>query len=188
MSAEFSAKLSALRKEKEISQRKAAEDLQISQALLSHYEKGIRECNLDFVKRAAVYYDVSADYLLGLSDIKKTRPDFYTGRSPDEDGLTAGAVTNAISFAAHCAAAAGTEAEAFFCGYFCLALKKYAINGTGKNKKEGLLTDLALCRILSDMGTDKRKAPDLSDPPPAYSFALENADRKIAETVSYLTE
>lgn len=39
----------------------------ISQALLSHYEKGIRECGLEFLVRAADYYNVSCDYLLGRS-------------------------------------------------------------------------------------------------------------------------
>ena len=29
--------------------KKAAEELQVSQALLSHYEKGIRKCGLEFV-------------------------------------------------------------------------------------------------------------------------------------------
>ncbi|MDD6174709.1 MAG: helix-turn-helix transcriptional regulator [Firmicutes bacterium] len=57
--------LTLLRKEKGISQKKAAEDLGISQALLSHYEKGIRECGLDFLVRSADYYQVSCDYLLG---------------------------------------------------------------------------------------------------------------------------
>ena len=57
--------LTLLRKEKGISQKKAAEDLNISQALLSHYEKGIRECGLDFLVRSAEYYQVSCDYLLG---------------------------------------------------------------------------------------------------------------------------
>ena len=37
----------------------------ISQALLSHYEKGIRECGLDFLVKTAEYYGVSTDYLLG---------------------------------------------------------------------------------------------------------------------------
>ena len=50
-----------LRKEKGVTQRKAAEDLGVSQALLSHYEKGIRECGLDFVVRSADYYHVSCD-------------------------------------------------------------------------------------------------------------------------------
>ncbi len=57
--------LTLLRKEKGISQKKVAEDLNISQALLSHYEKGIRECGLDFLVRSADYYQVSCDYLLG---------------------------------------------------------------------------------------------------------------------------
>ena len=39
--------------------------MEISQALLSHYEKGIRECGLDFIVRTADYYGVSCDYLLG---------------------------------------------------------------------------------------------------------------------------
>lgn len=57
--------LTLLRKERGFSQKKAAADLGISQALLSHYEKGIRECGLDFLVRAANYYQVSCDYLLG---------------------------------------------------------------------------------------------------------------------------
>ncbi len=57
--------LTLLRKEKNYSQKKVAADLGISQALLSHYEKGIRECGLDFVVRVADYYHVSCDYLLG---------------------------------------------------------------------------------------------------------------------------
>ena len=65
--------LTLLRKERGYSQKKAATDLGISQALLSHYEKGIRECGLDFLARAAEYYGVSCDYLLG--------------RTPPEPGL-----------------------------------------------------------------------------------------------------
>ena len=56
-----------LRKEQNVSQKKVAADLGISQALLSHYEKGVRECGLDFVVKAAKYYHVSTDYLLGLT-------------------------------------------------------------------------------------------------------------------------
>lgn len=59
--------LALLRREKELSQRAAAKDLGISQALLSHYEKGAREPGLAFVARACRYYGVSADFLLGLS-------------------------------------------------------------------------------------------------------------------------
>ena len=64
MNADFSRTLALLRQEKEISQRKAAADLGISQALLSHYENGIREPGLAFVVRVCDYYHVSADYML----------------------------------------------------------------------------------------------------------------------------
>lgn len=72
MISDFPRILTLLRKEKGVSQKSAAGDLGVSQALLSHYEKGIRECGLEFVVRAADYYGVSCDYLLG--------------RSPDRNG------------------------------------------------------------------------------------------------------
>lgn len=74
VNANFPRIISLLRKEAHISQKQAAAELGISQALLSHYEKGIRECGLDFVVRVADYYSVSCDYLLG--------------RSPDRNGST----------------------------------------------------------------------------------------------------
>ena len=69
MAQTFSETMSALRKARGLSQRRAAADLNISQALLSHYENGAREPGLDFVRRACAYYGVSADYLLGLSEL-----------------------------------------------------------------------------------------------------------------------
>lgn len=65
MNNNFARIITLLRKERGYSQKKAANDLGISQALLSHYEKGIRECGLDFVVKIADYYNVSCDYLLG---------------------------------------------------------------------------------------------------------------------------
>ncbi|MBQ1546504.1 MAG: helix-turn-helix transcriptional regulator [Clostridia bacterium] len=65
MNKDFPRVMTLLREERGISQKQAANELGISQPLLSHYEKGIRECGLDFVVRAADYYDVSCDYLLG---------------------------------------------------------------------------------------------------------------------------
>lgn len=67
MNTSFPRIITLLRKERNITQKKAAVDLGVSQALLSHYEKGIRECGLDFVVRCAQYYGVSCDYLLGVS-------------------------------------------------------------------------------------------------------------------------
>lgn len=64
----FAEILSELRRERGISQKKAAKDLEISQALLSHYENGVREPKFEFVNRACVYYGVSADYILGRQE------------------------------------------------------------------------------------------------------------------------
>ena len=61
----FSRIITLLRKERGITQKQAALDLGISQALLSHYEKGLRECGLDFLIRLCDYYNVSSDYILG---------------------------------------------------------------------------------------------------------------------------
>lgn len=61
----FSRIITYLRKQKGLSQKQVSEELGISQSLLSHYEKGIRECGLDFLVKIANYYNVSTDYLLG---------------------------------------------------------------------------------------------------------------------------
>lgn len=63
--------LTLLREERGLSQKTVAADLGISQPLLSHYEKGIRECGLDFVVKAADYFDVTCDYLLGRTAQRK---------------------------------------------------------------------------------------------------------------------
>lgn len=69
-----SMRLAQLRKEKNIPQKTAARDLGVSQALLSHYERGIRECSLSFLVRAAAYFGVTCDYLLGCTMEKNSAP------------------------------------------------------------------------------------------------------------------
>ena len=83
MKSGFAKKLSLLRRQRGISQKKAAKDLGISQALLSHYENGIREPKFEFVDRACTYYGVQADYILGRrapGDIVITCSDDVSGR------------------------------------------------------------------------------------------------------------
>ncbi|MBQ5564765.1 MAG: helix-turn-helix transcriptional regulator, partial [Clostridia bacterium] len=50
---DFPRMITLLRKERGLSQKQVALELDVSQALLSHYEKGIRECGLDFVVKMA---------------------------------------------------------------------------------------------------------------------------------------
>lgn len=92
----FSQILSELRRSAGLSQRKAASDLNISQALLSHYENGAREPGLGFVCRVCDYYNVTADYLLG--------------RSPNRDGADRGADVARIFIAEMRSLANKTEA------------------------------------------------------------------------------
>lgn len=65
MNKDFGRIITLLRKEKKLSQKQVANDLGVSQSLLSHYEKGIRECGLNFLMKTADYFGVSCDYLLG---------------------------------------------------------------------------------------------------------------------------
>lgn len=86
MNTDFPRVLTLLRKERGISQKQAAAELGISQALLSHYEKGIRECGLDFVVRTADFYGVSCDYLLGRSP-ERTGAQITVEDIPEPDAL-----------------------------------------------------------------------------------------------------
>ena len=66
------------------SQRTVAQEMHISQALLSHYEHGVREPRLDFVVRACDYYGFSADYILGRTQ-EQNNPGL--DGSSEEDGI-----------------------------------------------------------------------------------------------------
>lgn len=68
MSQEFANIFASLRHKKGLNQRQAAADLNISQALLSHYENGLREPRLEFVIKACEYYGVTADYMFGRTE------------------------------------------------------------------------------------------------------------------------
>ncbi len=72
MKAALSQRLVYLRKESGYTQKQASTKLDISQALLSHYEKGIRECGLEFLCNCADLYNVTTDYLLGRTNEKNT--------------------------------------------------------------------------------------------------------------------
>ncbi len=70
MKTDFASILNHLRRENNLSQKKAADELGISQALLSHYENGVREPKIEFIIKACEYYGVSTDFMLGRTDEK----------------------------------------------------------------------------------------------------------------------
>lgn len=84
--ATYSERIVELRAERGLSQKAAAVDLGVSQALLSHYEKGIREFNLDFLCKIAEYYNVTTDYILGRTD-SRTGLDSKVLEDKEEDSI-----------------------------------------------------------------------------------------------------
>ena len=61
-------KLYELRKQRNITQFELAQALNLSQQVLSRYERGEREADYKLLKKIAKYFDVSIDYLLGSSE------------------------------------------------------------------------------------------------------------------------
>lgn len=64
----FGERLKMLRTEKNIGQNLLAKELQLSNASVSYWETGKQEPSAQAIFKLAKYFNVSADYLLGLSD------------------------------------------------------------------------------------------------------------------------
>ena len=65
-------RLKELREIKGLNQQGLALKMSVSQSTISYYETGERTPDLDFLIQLADYFDVSIDYLVGRSNIKKT--------------------------------------------------------------------------------------------------------------------
>ena len=64
----FGERLKQLRTETSVGQNKLAEDLQISNASISYWETAKQEPTAEAIFKLAQYFNVSADYLLGITD------------------------------------------------------------------------------------------------------------------------
>lgn len=84
----FAQRLTELREKAGKKRQEVADDLGISRASLEYYEKGKRKPDTDILFRIAKYFNTSADYLIGLSDVLTTDKDLkfvceYTGLSDE---------------------------------------------------------------------------------------------------------
>ena len=61
-------RLKELRKEKGVSQKEVAKAIGVTISAYSNYEQGLREPSNQILINLCKYYDVTADYLLGLED------------------------------------------------------------------------------------------------------------------------
>lgn len=187
MSAEFSANISMLRKEKNISQRDAADALGISQALLSHYENGIRECSLDFVKRAAEYYGVSADYLLGLSDSKNAVSELLSDVDiPSDSSVNSQTLLRCIRFLGEAAEKNGEVSQIFFDDYFSLCVKKYLSLLRPEKKAAERLCSLVLDMIADENGNQNRHSQEETDIPLSQKTVEQHSDMLISKKTEQL--
>lgn len=64
----FSERLYELRSEHGISQVQLAKEIGFSRSVLGYWEKGTKVPNANAIIALAKYFDVTSDYLLGLSD------------------------------------------------------------------------------------------------------------------------
>ena len=64
----FGNKIKELREERKLTQTELAKDLGIYQTQVSKIELGSIEPNLDLIRKFARYFNVTADFLLGLED------------------------------------------------------------------------------------------------------------------------
>ena len=67
-------RLKEIREDKDLLQSDIAKVLNVSQVAYSYYEIGKRQLPIDLLKKLAVYYKTSTDYLLGLTDVRTPYP------------------------------------------------------------------------------------------------------------------
>lgn len=67
-------RLKDFREDKDISQKKMAEILNVAQTTYSDYELGKINILLNTLKKLALFFDTSIDYLLELTDVSKPYP------------------------------------------------------------------------------------------------------------------
>ena len=89
----FSKRIRELRGNK--SQREVADGIGTTQQSLGRYESGKRKPDLEIIERMAVYFEVSADYLLGLNDQKT--PDYEIQSASYITGLSQQIIEHLIS-------------------------------------------------------------------------------------------
>ncbi len=66
----FADRLRQLRTERSLSQYQLAQALNVSRGLIGNYELGTREPDYETLAMLAEYFGVSADFILGLTDIR----------------------------------------------------------------------------------------------------------------------
>lgn len=64
-------RIKQLREKRGLIQEILAAELGITQQMLSKYERDVTLIKVDILKKIATYFNVTTDYLLGISDVKR---------------------------------------------------------------------------------------------------------------------
>lgn len=81
-------RLKILREAKNLSQQRLAIEMNVSQTMISKYELGRAEPDINTIRKFAEYFGVSSDYLLEISDDKISMPS--SGLSENEKEILFG--------------------------------------------------------------------------------------------------
>ena len=92
-----------LREENKINQSELAKTLNVTRSNISKYEKGEVGLNFDILYKLAKHFDVSMDYLFGLTEFKKDKIEvdstyIILSKEAAEKGLTAEQLKTAMQF------------------------------------------------------------------------------------------
>jgi transcriptional regulator with XRE-family HTH domain len=69
----FGTRLKELRKEKNLTQQELADKVDLVKGSISAYEKSLKYPSVEVLIKLCNYFNVSSDYLLGLSDEKEIK-------------------------------------------------------------------------------------------------------------------
>lgn len=92
----LSATITKLRVDAKLTQKQLAAKLEISNTALSNYEIGVREPNLKLLVKIANAFNVTTDYLLGVSNLEHNLRTVTSKRVP---GLNETQVNKIIEYA-----------------------------------------------------------------------------------------
>ena len=63
----FGEKIKELRKMRGLTQPELAKELKVSNGMISNWENNVNEPGLSHIKNIAIFFDVSADFIVGIN-------------------------------------------------------------------------------------------------------------------------
>ena len=82
----FADRLKFLREENKLTQLELAQKFNITSQTISQYERGLRTPDFTLLDNLANYFEVSADYLLGRTDIRNYEENTMAAHMDDRTG------------------------------------------------------------------------------------------------------